>query len=81
MIRLTRLNHAPIILNSDLIQHIEMTPDTVVALTTGETFMVLESADEVVDLVIQFRRTASGAAPAIPVTDQTVPAERLAERG
>lgn len=61
MIRLTRLNHVPLILNSDLIQHIEMTPDTVVALTTGETFMVLESADEIVDLVIAFRRVASGA--------------------
>jgi len=41
MIRLTRLNHAPMVLNSDLIVHIEVTPDTVISLTTGETIMVL----------------------------------------
>lgn len=57
MIRLTRLNHVPIVLNADLIQHIEVTPDTVIVLTTGQRFMVLESADEVVDRVVQFRRS------------------------
>jgi flagellar protein FlbD len=57
MIRLTRLNHIPLILNSDLIEHIDMTPDTVVTLTSGQKFMVLESADEIVNKVIVFRRT------------------------
>jgi len=56
MIQLTRLNHVPLIVNADLIEHIEVTPDTVVALTTGQKFMVLESAEEVVDKVIQFRK-------------------------
>ncbi len=56
MIRLTRLNHIPLILNSDLIEHIDMTPDTVVTLTSGQKFMVLESADEIVDKVVVFRR-------------------------
>ena len=56
MIRLTRLNHVPLILNSDLIEHIDMTPDTVVTLTSGQKFMVLESAEEVVDKVISFRQ-------------------------
>ena len=56
MIQLTRLNHVPLIVNADLIEHIEITPDTVVALTTGQKFMVLESAEEVVDKVIQFRK-------------------------
>ena len=57
MIQLTRLNHVPLIVNADLIEHVEVTPDTVVALTTGQKFLVLESADEVVERVIQFRRT------------------------
>ena len=35
MIRLTRLNRAPMVLNSDLIEHIDVTPDTVITLTTG----------------------------------------------
>jgi len=56
MIRLTRLNHVPMMLNSDLIEHLEVTPDTVVTLTNGQKFMVLESADEVRDRVTEFRR-------------------------
>lgn len=56
MIVLTRLNHVPVMLNSDLIEHVEVTPDTVVTLTTGHTFMVLESAAEVRERVIAFRR-------------------------
>jgi flagellar protein FlbD len=56
MIQLTRLNHVPLIVNSDLIEHVEVTPDTVIALTTGQKFLVLESAEEVVERVIQFRR-------------------------
>ena len=56
MIQLTRLNRVPLIVNSDLIEHVEVTPDTVVALTTGQKFLVLESAEDVVDKVIQFRK-------------------------
>ena len=57
MIRLTRINHLPLVLNSDLIEHVEITPDTVIAMTSGQKFMVLESADEVIERVIDFRRT------------------------
>jgi len=56
MIRLTRINRIPLVVNSDLIEHVEVTPDTVVSLTTGQKFIVLESADEVIDRVIRFRR-------------------------
>ena len=56
MIQLTRLNHVPLIVNADLIEHIEVTPDTVVALTTGQKFLVLESAEDVVEKVLQYRR-------------------------
>lgn len=57
MIRLTRINHTQLVLNSDLIEHIEVTPDTVISLTGGPKFMVLESADEVISRVIDFRRS------------------------
>jgi flagellar protein FlbD len=56
MIRLTRLNHIPMVLNSDLIEHIEMTPDTVITLTSGQKLIVLESADDVVREIVQYRR-------------------------
>ena len=60
MIKLTRLNHTPLIVNSDLIEHIEVTPDTVVTLTSGQKLIVLESAEEIVERVITFRRTIFG---------------------
>jgi len=60
MVRLTRLNHLPIVLNSDLIEHIEETPDTVITLTTGQILRVRESADQVVERVVEFRRRIHG---------------------
>jgi flagellar protein FlbD len=63
MIRLTRLNHAPLVLNSDLIEHMETTPDTVITLTTGQKLMVLESAEDVVARVIEFRRAILSGLP------------------
>lgn len=57
MIRLTRINRVPLVLNSDLIEHVEITPDTVIAMTSGQKFMVRESADEVIQKVVEFRRS------------------------
>jgi flagellar protein FlbD len=56
MIRLTRLNHVSLVLNSDLIEHIEETPDTVITLTTGQIVRVRETADQVVARIVDFRR-------------------------
>jgi flagellar protein FlbD len=63
MIHLTRINQVPLVINSDLIEHIEVTPDTVVVLTSGEKYLVLESADEVIDRVVNFRRAISSGRP------------------
>jgi flagellar protein FlbD len=60
MIRLTRLNRAPLVLNSDLIEHIDVTPDTVITLTTGQILRVRESAEEVIHRIVQFRRQIFG---------------------
>jgi flagellar protein FlbD len=76
MIQLTRINHRPLIVNSDLIEHIEATPDTMLSMTNGQKLVVLESVDEVVRRVIEFRRSilplaapaqASKADPQMPV--------------
>jgi flagellar protein FlbD len=56
MIHLTRLNRSPLVVNSDLIEHIDVTPDTLVVLTTGQKILVLETAAEVVERVVGFRR-------------------------
>lgn len=56
MIEVTRINHLPLVLNADLIEHIETTPDTIISLTNGQKFVVLESIDEIIGRVIAFRR-------------------------
>ncbi len=64
MIQLTRINHKPLVLNADLIEHVEITPDTVISMTTGQKFVVLESPGEVVERVIAFRQViCQGVAP------------------
>ena len=65
MVRLTRLNHASVVLNSDLIEHIDITPDTVITLTNGQILRVLETAEEVIRRVVDYRRRISGP-PEIP---------------
>lgn len=56
MVELTRLNDSKIMINSDLIETIEETPDTVITLTTGRKFVVKESRQDVKNLVISFKR-------------------------
>jgi flagellar protein FlbD len=64
MIKLTRLNNSEILVNSDLIEHIEVTADTVVALTDGNSFVVKENADEILERIVHFkRRIYSGLLP------------------
>ena len=57
MIHVTRLNQTSIVLNSDLIEQIETTPDTIISLTTGQKIMVLESSEEIVERVRLFRQS------------------------
>jgi flagellar protein FlbD len=57
MIHVTRLNHTPVVLNCDLIEQVETTPDTVISLTNGQKIMVLESTEEIIDRVRRFRQS------------------------
>ena len=75
MIHLTRLNKTAIILNADLIEHMEVTPDTVVCLTNGQKLRVLESAEEIVRKVLEWRRLS--ATSAIPIYNTSTPAGGL----
>jgi len=56
LIRLTRLDGKQFILNADLIEVIDETPDTVITTTTGRRFIVSEKGDEVVKRCIDYRR-------------------------
>ena len=61
MIKLTKFNseskkEGEFILNAELIQTIESTPDTVITLVNEKKFIVEEAADEVVRRVMKYRR-------------------------
>ena len=63
MIHVTRLNHSRLILNSDLIETIENTPDTVITLVNDRRITVMESADELIEKVRAFRMSLSSPDP------------------
>jgi flagellar protein FlbD len=56
VIKVTRLNGREFVVNADLIQFVEQTPDTVITLTTHEKIVVKEPVDEVVRRVVEYGR-------------------------
>lgn len=55
MIMLTRLSGSRFVLNSDLIERVDATPDTVISLTDGTKYVVSESLTQVIAAVRAFR--------------------------
>jgi flagellar protein FlbD len=62
MIALTRLNGHPVMVNSDLIEQIEETPDTVVTLTSGNRLVVRDRMLEIQQKIVDFKRRIYGPA-------------------
>ncbi len=56
MIYLTRLNGERIVINIDLIELMEETPDTIVTLTTGKKLVVREGVNKIREDIIRFRK-------------------------
>ena len=52
MIEVTKINGVKVLVNPDLIELVEETPDTVLTLTTGKKIIVKESRQEIKNLVI-----------------------------
>lgn len=65
MIAVTRINGTHLVVNSDLIETVEATPDTVITLTTGKKIIIAETPDEVVRRVVAFRREIGRSLPRI----------------
>ena len=57
MIRLTRLNDRPFILNAELIRTVEENPDTTITLISGDHFLVKESMATVVERAVDYGRS------------------------
>jgi flagellar protein FlbD len=58
MIKVTRLNHSELVVNAELIETVEATPDTVITLTNGKKLVVSEEVDEIIRRVMEYRRHA-----------------------
>jgi len=52
------------LLNADVVEWVEQTPDTVIGLLNGERFLVRESPDEIVQRIVAFKRSVL-AGPAV----------------
>lgn len=55
MIKVTRLNKSEYYINSELIETIEATPDTVVTFTDGKKYIVTETPEQIVSKIMEFR--------------------------
>lgn len=73
MINLTRLNGQAFVLNCDLIERVDATPDTVLTLVDGTKYVVTESLEEVVDRVRAFRSSVIAAADDITAAAPPAP--------
>ena len=56
MIEITKLNGNKTLINPDLIETVESTPDTVISLTTGRKIIIKESRQEIKNLVKSYRK-------------------------
>ena len=56
MITLHRLNGSTIVINAELIESLEKGQETVVALATGNRFLVVETVEKVCELVVEYRQ-------------------------
>lgn len=55
MIDLTAMDNKEFTLNADHIEKIEEIPETLITLTNGKKYLVLETIDEVKDEVIRYK--------------------------
>ena len=69
MIKVTRLNDSELVINSDLIEFVEASPETIISLTTGKKIMVLENVDQIIKRVAEFKKQ-SGIRVILPDTGQ-----------
>ena len=56
MIKLTGLNNEEFILNAEVIEKIETMPETLITLTNGKRYIVLESPELVIKEILDYKR-------------------------
>ena len=56
MIKLSKLNKEVYFINPSLIEFMEETPDTVISMTNGKKVIVSDSAEEIIEKIVEFYR-------------------------
>jgi len=80
MVKLTKLNGSVIVVNADLVEFIEATPDCLLSMTTGRRLMVREGMEEVLDRLREYRRDVRGAY-AVPAGGEDIGKPDVTEPG
>jgi len=57
MIKVKRINGEEVIINAELIETVEARPDTTISLSTGNKIIVKDTVSEVIEKVIEYRRS------------------------
>lgn len=70
MIKLTRLDGEPFVLNAELIRYVEKRPDTFVTLTSGDRIVVSETMDQVIERAVQYQQNKHFMPPPVRMTSQ-----------
>ena len=76
----TRISGQEIVINADLVEVVETTPDTVITLIDGKKYVVEESAQEIVDRVVQYRAAIIGVPQQTTATARTGTVHRMTPR-
>jgi flagellar protein FlbD len=81
MIHVTRLNGPAFALNPDLIERLEATPDTVIHLVDGTTYVVRESVEELIARVRESRAAVIALSHLIEQRTEGTPNLRIVPSG
>jgi flagellar protein FlbD len=57
LVQLTKLNGKPFTLNALYIETIETMPDTIITLTNGRKYVVVETKEKVIEIINDYYRT------------------------
>jgi flagellar protein FlbD len=60
MVKVTRLNGKEYFINPHQIESIEIRPDTTLMMLSGNSLVVKEKVDEVIDRIVEYRRRIGG---------------------
>ncbi len=63
MIKLTRFDGSEVAVNAEMIKFVEAAPDTIVTLASDQKLLVLETVDEVIEKVVDYKRLAYRSLP------------------